>query len=174
MNKVIRKNKGALQDLIKKLKSLSSSEVAVGFPAHKGLDTPYYKTGASVIQVAVWNNYGTRKIPARPFFDFASVKIQRRFKSRVQADVKLCLAGKLPLKKMLHTWGVEAKGMIQEEIGVTGPPNKWSTIMRKMGTKAYHKVLKTPGETFEGKVSPLIDTGHMRQSVTYVVRKRSE
>jgi hypothetical protein len=157
MNKVIRRNKNALQDLIKQLKTLSSSEVAVGFPANKGLDTPYYKTGASVIEVAIWNNYGTHKIPARPFFDFASVKIQRRFKARVQADVKLCLAGKLPLKTMLNRWGVESKGVVQQEITDTlSPPNSPSTIAAK---RSQH---------------PLIDTGHMRQSVTYVVRKRSE
>lgn len=155
ISRVVHKKNFSLKDYIKKLQTLAGSEVAVGFPANKGLDTPYYPTGASVIQVAVWNNYGTRKIPARPFFDIAAVKIQRRFKARVQADVKLCLAGKLPLQTMLNRWGVDSKGIIQQQITeTTSPPNSPATIAAK---RSQH---------------PLIDTGHMRQSVTYVTRKR--
>jgi hypothetical protein len=155
MNKVVRKNRNWQSSLKKKLVSLKAQEVAVGFPANKGLGTPYYEGGASVLEVAICNNYGTPNIPARPFMDIASKDIQDWFKSVVSDDVKACNSGRLKANEMYNRWGSVAKGMIQAQIGITPPPNAPSTIRKK------------------GSATPLIDTGHFRQSVLYAIRDRT-
>ena len=155
-NEVRHTNKNWLKQFEKKITTLNKKEVAVGFPAGKGLGTPYYKTGASVIQVAIWNNYGTRRIPPRPFFDLGAIRIQRELHLIADADIRLCLQGKLDATTMMNQWGVKSKGIIQEQIlNTSSPPDAPRTIAKK------------------GSAHPLIDTGHMMQSVTYVIRKRS-
>ena len=155
-NEVRRTNRNWLKQFEKKIVALGKKEVAVGFPAGKGLGTPYYKTGASVIQVAIWNNYGTRRIPPRPFFDLGAIRIQRELHLIADADIRLCLQGKLDATTMMNQWGVKSKGIIQEQIlNTSSPPDAPRTIAKK------------------GSAHPLIDTGHMMQSVTYVIRKRS-
>lgn len=58
-------------------------------------------------------------------------------------------------EQALNKLGVAAKGLVQEEIVNGGfAPNAESTIAKK------------------GSEQPLIDTGYMRQSVNYVVKKR--
>jgi len=157
VNKVTRKNRNWFSSLKKELVDLKGKEVAVGFPAgNSSLGTPYYSGGASVLEVAIWNNYGTHNIPARPFMDFASIDIQHWFKTENAADIKLCKDGKITTNEMFGRWGSIAKGMVQEQITDTyEPPNAQSTIDAK------------------GSSHPLIDTGHLRQSVTFAVRDRT-
>ena len=58
---------------------------------------------------------------------------------------------------MLNQWGVKGKSIVQQQItDTTSPPNADYTIAVK------------------GSSHPLIDTGHMIQSTTYVIRERSK
>lgn len=57
--KLNRKNPGGLKGFSKRLEALAGKEVAVGFPrGGSGLGNPHYKNGASILLVAVANNYG--------------------------------------------------------------------------------------------------------------------
>jgi hypothetical protein len=158
MNRVIHKNPNFFKNLARGYEKLTVNKddvVAVGFPKGKGLGVPYYPNGTSVIQVAIFNNYGTHEIPSRPFMDLASIDIQKWFRSVVVNDVRIIMTGQKTKERVFNKWGSVAKGLIQEKIGTTGPENAPSTLRFKG----------------EGAV-PLIDTGHMRQSVTFVIRKR--
>lgn len=57
-----------LDKVMAKAVKLADIEAAAGFPSgQKELDTPHYDNGASIIDVAIWNNYGTYNSPARDF-----------------------------------------------------------------------------------------------------------
>lgn len=129
--------KNMLDDFKKQLKAASGHSVDVGFI--KGL------CDSDVIAYAMWNNFGTRNIPRRPFYDNAMKKITAEYK-------KLNLLSSKDVKKVLSQFGAKAKQIIQQEIlnGVY-VPNAESTLKHKHGTK------------------PLVDTGKMLKSVEYRV-----
>lgn len=133
------------------LEALSSLSIEVGF--HEGQIADDGKTPLAAI--AYWNHFGTVSedgsvaIPARPFMDALNTH-ESDLGAFCQMTVKnaedACAAAK--------DIGAKSVGMIQQEI-VDGnwTPNAPSTIAKK------------------GSDHPLIDTGLMRQSVHYVVKK---
>ena len=124
-----------------------SLRVKVGFP--KGKQNPY-PDGTSVIEVAVKNEFGEGRIPERPFFR-NSMRFNR--KKYIEINQKLLTkvaAGQMTTEVALETLATVAVGDVQDEIvNLREPPNAPMTIRLK------------------GSDNPLIDTGHMRQSVTY-------
>lgn len=107
----------------------------------------------TVAQVAQWNHYGTSTIPARPAITIALLRneaVLKRLRARL---AKGLLMEKLTMDQALALLGEAAVGMVKQEIadGVP-PPNAPSTIARK------------------GSSKPLIDTGQLRNSITYAVR----
>ena len=128
-------------------------EVAVGFPAGvDGLTSPYYEDGASILDVALANNFGL-DIPRRPFFDRAAEKIQRNA-GKVLVEAYKRYAGNA--EKALEFCGVWAQQVVITQILETlSPPNSAQTIAQK---KSSH---------------PLIDTGAMKNHVTFRVRSKT-
>lgn len=135
------------------MKALDDKEVAVGFNEQSGVE----KDGTSTVDVAAWNEYGTKKIPSRPFLrqtvEDQGDKIQRIGAGAVAAALDQGGGSEAVLNQL----GVSMKGAIQRQI-VKGDfvPNAPSTVAAK------------------GSSKPLIDTGHMRQSIVYVIRKKGE
>jgi hypothetical protein len=122
------------------------SEVVVGFPRGRA------KT--FVISKAIWNEFGTRRIPERPFFRNAMRKNSRKYAALMAGRARAIVEQKETMERTLNQLGVLAVGDIQHEITILQhPPNAPSTIRAK------------------GSSKPLIDTGEMRQSVTYQVRR---
>ena len=101
-----------------------------------------------VAQVARYNEFGTSKIPMRPFF-----------RNAINTNTKKWFASMQQLLKanddrVLEKVGEIARGDIVQSITTLNtPPNKQSTINTKKSS------------------NPLIDTGLMRRSVTYKVSK---
>lgn len=134
----------------KELERLSKLEVQVGFQA--GEKT--YEDGTDLVDVAAYNEYGTSDTPARPFmkqsFENHEDELQKAC-DRVNQTLNKGGTAEAGLKEL----GVFVKGLVQEEIVDGGfEPNAPSTIKKK------------------GSEQPLIDTGTMRQSVNYVIKKR--
>lgn len=130
-------------------------ECAVGFPVGKSsVGSPHYPSGQSIIEVAIDNNFGTEKIPRRPFMDMATPKIQKEYKALMAKLMKRLNEGSLDYKAALQAAGLKAEAEIRKTI-TAGPfkPNTPETIKQKKSSK------------------PLIDTGDMRKYVTHVVRK---
>jgi hypothetical protein len=159
---------------IKKLLPKTRREVAVGFPRGvQGLNVKVYPVahqksaplqarakGASVLDVAVWNNYGvpSRNIPARPFMQMSAVKMPRAVhelmrKITAKAKEKGVLLGPQGVERAYKAIGQLAVSIVRDTI-TTGSyvPNSPITIARKQSDK------------------PLIDTGLLRKFVTFVVR----
>lgn len=135
----------------KTLEELSKLEVFIGYNASSG----NYEDGETILEIAVINAFGTDRIPSRPFIQNIDLGYRNKINSFVAAQVKSGLAAGRDAKTIMNAIGVYIKGIIQEEI-VKGNwvPNAPLTIKRK------------------GSNQPLVDTGRMRQSVIYIVRKK--
>lgn len=132
---------------MKKLRKLAGSNgrVKVGFPEGKADD--------KIIDRAVWNEFGTKTIPPRPFMRFAMENGVGDFKREAKIQARRVLAGETTMNGALSRIGLNGVDHIQESIkGLRSPANAQSTIEQK------------------GSDNPLIDTGEMRQSVTFEVQ----
>jgi hypothetical protein len=148
------KNAGWLQKLLKRYRN--ESELAVGWPTGTDATSVKYPDGTPVVLVAAVNNFGSqsRGIPARPFMTKGQQPAIERTAPIAQRLVPKINAGKATIEDVLEVMGPFAVGEFQEAItGATYAPNAPETVKKK------------------GSSKPLIDTGLMRQSMTYVVRK---
>lgn len=135
----------------KALKELGQLEVRVGY--QEGAE---YPDGTPVINVALWNELGTVNAPPRPFIRQTVDNNEAKFQSKMKSCAN-DLANGSTAEKVLNELGVFAKGMLQKEIKDGGfVANAPSTIAKK------------------GSDRPLIDTGLLRQSANYVIKKKGE
>ena len=128
------------------------SRVHVGFPAGK--------VSSDIVNRAVWNHYGTRgggwggPIPPRPFLLNAMRSNKDKYRDALKASAAKILTGEVTFEATLNKLGILAQGDVQQEItDLRDPPNSEVTIARK------------------GSSNPLIDTGQMRQSVTWEIKE---
>ncbi|KRE07452.1 hypothetical protein ASE63_22395 [Bosea sp. Root381] len=147
--KVTLRRRGNLANHIAKIEKgvAGPTAVKVGFPAGKA--------DADVVSIAIWNHFGTsRGIPARPFITIAMFKNRREYRAALRKIAKATVENGTPLVAQLPKLGALGAGKIQDQIAAnTPPPNAASTVLRK------------------GSSRTLIDTGRMRQSVTWEVDK---
>lgn len=133
----------------KQLKELAKLEVAVGF--QRGQDS---ENGVDLVDIALFNELGTVHIPSRPFLRDSLNQHKEQINQFMQSSAKGIATGK-SAEEVLKRIGTFQKKLIQKEI-VNGSflPNAEATIKRK------------------GSDKPLIDTGHMRRSVNFVIREK--
>lgn len=146
-----RKSDGRLKKILNNFLRNGDEKVAVGFPAGKA--------GGDIINRAVWNEFGTRgggwggPIPERPFMRNAMRNNKNKYRDAMKVSAKKILLGETSLSTVLDKLGALAASDVQMEItSLRTPPNSPVTIMLK------------------GSSNPLIDTGQMRQAVTWEKR----
>lgn len=145
--KVIRKNPGAIALVYDRVKNKTGKEVAVGFPAGKA---QAYPDGTQVADVAAKHVFGL-DVPERDFMGLAKDEITVKATPIIVAAMKAEDPGAL-----FEAAGQAGQAAIQKAIiDLDDPPNAQETIDAK------------------GSSNPLIDTSHMKNSCTYVVRKRT-
>ena len=138
---------------LSELRKLEELEVRVGFQSG---ESTYKDSGADVAEIAAYNELGSSDTPPRPFMKQSFERHESELQKACDAANKT-LANGGTAESALDKIGVFCKGLVQQEIVDGGfEPNAESTIARK------------------GSSRPLIDTGLMRQSVNYVVKKRGE
>ena len=131
------------------LKKLSELEVQVGLQGDQTAED-----GTSLAEIAAYNELGTSTIPARPFMKQSFENHEDELRAACER-VNAALASGKSVEQALDALGVAIKGLVQTEIVDGGfTENAPSTIKKK------------------GSDKPLIDTGTMRQSVNYVVKRR--
>ena len=147
--KVQRRGGKKLRKVLREIGKGGISGIRVGF-----FSTARYqdKNATPVAAVAAWNEFGTKAIPERPFF--------RRALSEAEDGIVDQLKNGIDPEKMTvdpflaEKIGTYVQGEIQESItALREPPNAPETIAQK------------------GSSNPLIDTNHMRGSVTYEVKR---
>lgn len=135
--------------------------VKVGFPAGK--------VAGDLISIAYWNHEGTSRakgdvfrrngktgisgpIPPRPFIQVAMYAGQGDLRAFIRAEAKAIVSGKGDIRQSLERLGMMGAQMIQDQIGSNmAPANSPMTIALK------------------GSSATLIDTGRIRQSVTWKI-----
>lgn len=151
--------------IVTELEKAHKMVVKVGFPDAADIGTATVegsgKEAASsmseVAQIAAYNEFGTDRIPARPFFRTAMDTGKEKIKELSEKTYSAVLEGKMGTEQALGLIGELGTSLVKASI-TTGnwEKNTDLTIARK------------------GSSKPLIDTGQMRNSVTYVVTGKSE
>lgn len=123
--------------------------VKVGYFSDSGKEP----NGTTVAEVATYNEYGTGRIPARPFMR-QTVDTKQNDWANLAQNIEKRVVGGMGVHQGLELIGVRAKGHMQEMIDKGDfAPNAPATIRRK---KSSH---------------PLIDTGLMREKVSFKVEE---
>lgn len=134
----------------KMLKDLGALEVRVGFQHGKATE----EDGTDVCDVAAWNELGTVNMPSRPFLRKSVDENEGKINSFLQSKKDDLVSG-VSAEQVLKEIGIFQKDLIQEKItNGSFAPNAESTVKKK------------------GSSKPLIDTGRMRQSVNYEIKKK--
>ncbi len=162
-NTVIHKKKGDVKGIVDRLKS---SSVLVGLPAN----SDPYPDGTSVVQVGIDHEFGSDTprtytstrgnqvsvsgIPERSFMRSTAKEGRERWGKIMVKGVKDAIAGKNKSVDIVEAVGLIAESDVKQKITtISEPPNSPQVIAEK------------------GSSNPLIDTGHLRQSITHVVKE---
>lgn len=143
--KVIKSPKKATKELEKLAVSLRGPDlVKVGLP--KGAND--YPDGTSVTMVGAIHEFGSpaRNIPQRSFLRATVEAGRRKYRQLFKKLSEKIVDGKITKKEALGIIGLQVQGDVQERI-----------------TDGIDPELKSREGT------PLIDTGHLRQSITFEV-----
>lgn len=143
--KIVKKADKAISELEKIAKDLKGPDsVKVGLPK----DSNAYPDGTSVIMVGAVHEFGSpsRNIPQRSFLRSTVQSNRRNYKNLFKKLSKQIVDGKLDKKRALGVVGLKVQADVQEKI-----------------TDIKQPKLKSR----EG--NPLVDTGHLRQSITYQI-----
>lgn len=137
---------GVMKALEKIAKDMGGGSVSVGF-----MEGATYEDGTPVAAVAYFNEYGGPNRPPRPFFRGMISDESPSWPSKMASLAK---ATNYDGPRVLGMMGEDIKGALQQSINeFTDPALAESTIEAK------------------GFEKPLIDTGHMLNSITYVVEE---
>lgn len=157
------------------LKGITKDSVKVGIPSNKEKHTKKRGSGGkiveaggpnvSVLEIAAANEFGTKTIPERSFLRSTVRKNQSKYKKLGLLLVENLLkkTTEEEYKKELGKLGLIAQSDVQETIRkLKDPPNALSTQLKK--GRSLGK-----GSTVD---NPLIDTGQLIQSITFVVNDK--
>lgn len=145
MGKRTKVDKSGLRRLRKVLKDADGRAVKVGILG---------SAGSAQVQKAMFNEFGTETIPERPFMRTTFATRQGKYAFALQRALEKVVEGKMTIEQALGLIGLEAVKDVQTTITMLRePPNAESTIEKK------------------GSSNPLIDTGRMRQSVSFQIVK---
>ena len=158
-DKLTKEGKRLFAELVK----LSSLQVKAGFTADGGghgagsepVSADGYDNGVTVAQVAAWNEFGTSNIPARPFMRQSVENNSSIIVEMCKEMLKQVATGEKDSDEALRAIGAIQVGQIQNEISEGGFVENAPSTKKQKGSSA-----------------PLIDSGHMRQSVHYVVKDK--
>lgn len=140
------------QKIYHNMKKLKNTEIVVGILGAEARLTDG-KSDATLADIAVYNHFGTKHIPARPFLQNAVDQNQAEILKRLKGSLKLISEGQVSPETQLNRIGAYLVGLVQREItDLRTPPNAPATIRKKKSD------------------NPLIDTGRLRQSVTFEIR----
>jgi hypothetical protein len=133
---------------LKQMNELAENKILVGIQEGAGSADD---GSATLAEVGYYQEYGTRDIPARPWL---SEGIKRADPAKLLKQIAVDVVNGRPAQQALDRAGVAAVGSIQEGFtAIAWQPNAASTIKAK------------------GSSQPLIDTGRLRQSVSYKIIK---
>ena len=153
---------------------MSSKKVVVGFPKGK-LNHPHYENGASIIDVAIWNEFGTYNIPRRDFMGPASKEWQEYFSEMVEENKDDIIQGTVNIDVFLDAMGQKGASLVSRSIvKLRTPANAPVTIEggwirnKKSGKPVFVEGKKT--------TNPLVgggdNSGDLSKAPTWEIRRK--
>ena len=141
---------------LEKLKELATyTGFQSGTPAKERDGEAVVDSDVDLLDIAMWNELGTSTAPSRPFLRQTVDNNKDKISSFCQAQLRSLLAGQASAEDILKKLSVFMKGLVQETIKEGNfEPNTPRTVKKK------------------GSDRPLIDTGHMRQSVMTIIDRK--
>jgi hypothetical protein len=179
----VRKTIDNVGKLIDRVNEMTRSDVLVGVPAAKGARKEGSITNAELARI---HEFGSpvRNIPARPFLYPGIKRIRPQALAMLKQGAKDALTGTGPsIDVTLNKVGMLARNSVVNEITDPDPPFaplQPATIRARLrktaaGRRQLRKYKGNRQGMMEwasgGNVKPLIDTGQLRASISYVVRK---
>lgn len=158
-----------MRTFTEKFKEIGKFKIKIGIPK----ENTNKQTGEYIADIAWWNEKGTfsgTRIPPRPFGSTFLNKYKEEINKVIDKELNLYLEKKKNLKSALNIIGITcAKYMKYNLTYGSWVPNSPITIQ---GGWIKSPIRKIP-IYIKGKKSsrPLIDTGQLRQSITYIVVK---
>lgn len=134
--------------IMRDLQKLDGLEVVAGMLKDSGKAS----NGASYVDIATWNEYGTRRIPSRPFIRISADTNKAAWSKMAQQAVNDVIDGDSP-REAAKVIGHRMVEDIRKVFGDTSKlkDNAPSTIAKK------------------GRNEPLVDSGEMRRRVNFRV-----
>lgn len=145
------KDESRVEELLEALETLSTHYIQVGI---LGDGEKYSESGITVLGVATVHEFGTSTAPERSFLRAGFDDNKRDFERKAESLVDRVVNLDMPAMTMLDALGEYMVGVVQEYLtDLSEPPLSDATIKAK------------------GSDNPLIDTGRLRQSITYEIKK---
>lgn len=142
----------------RELQKLSTKQVRVGLKrGKKGKRHNGMPSKADLVEIALYNELGTSTIPARPFFAQTVQVHEEEIREAAVSEAAKVLRGNEKAQQAFREIGTDVQKKVQKRIDEGQfVPNAPSTIKRK------------------GHDHPLIDTGTMRDSISYTICEKGE
>jgi hypothetical protein len=131
--------------IIREFSAVRNAHITVGVHAAEGAASD---GGATVADIAEWNEFGTDRIPSRSFIGSWFDEREKRFPAAIKAEIEGAVRRGTSVTEAFQTLAVTFQADVQRRIaqGIE-PANTDSTIKRK------------------GSSTPLIDTGVLRSAI---------
>jgi len=165
-----KENNQLYRQIQKEIKKLNNSFVKVGVTEAKGAkkhpgNTKRNKKSPiqppTVVQVAFWNEFGTKDIPQRPFLKTSFDQNRSFYNSQIDKELEAILMGQIKVRKALKSMGFKAKTKVVETIDKA---LTWATKLAPSTIKRKEK------GSLRGPNQPLIDSGRLRSSIDFEVK----
>lgn len=139
------------------IKELEKLQVRIGFQAGEAAE----KDGTDIANIAMWNEVGTSRAPARPFLRPSVDDHKEEIAKICKAYLQKLAKGEVTAQQILSGLGNMQVGLVQDKI-LDGPhtPNATSTLKAKLRKGLSEK--------------PLIATGSMKNRVSFVIKPKGE
>lgn len=139
---------------LKSMQEMKSKSVAIGVLASES-SSRVYGDGTTVLQVAAWHEYGLGNNPQRSFLRMPQELKQKELSAFINKQLIKVLDGQ-QVEKGLGLIGVYAVNLSQDAFDTSGF-GKWP-------------ILSSATVSSKGSSKPLIDTGILKNSVSWEIR----
>lgn len=146
--------------MIEVMEYAKNHRVSVGLPKEK-VGGKVYRDGMTIIQIGAIHEYGAPAagVPQRSFLRAPFTNNAARIEARIQAEFSAAMDGRRSPADALARVGIEAMNISRSSFRTRGdgewPDLKPATVRRK------------------GVDTPLVDSGTLRGSINYVVRRNA-
>lgn len=150
-SKVIRKDIN-LSRILKNIDDMDHVQSKVGFPKEAGVASGEQSQMSEVATIAVYNEFGTKRIPPRPALQTSFIVNKNGIKERLRKEAANIVKGRQNALIGIGRVGAWLTAQTKKTYrSWSTPPNALSTMRQKKGVN-----------------NPLIDTGQMVNTITHV------